>query len=266
MGVIGSLSTGVGALKRNPILWVLVFAYSLTTAGLVGLQLIDPLLVLAGYAVLLFVAPFYLGGIIGAIEEGLRGTATAGRFVSDGTSNYLSIFGGSLVLGLITFVLYFVVAIVGLVLSVFVLGFGSMADVTSAAIAVLVVGILFSLLVVLLPGLFLQFFPAAVVVDDLGLVDSFKRSGALVKDNFLSVVGFDLLAFLIGLVAQIPTVYLAALSADQPENLETTGLTAFDALSTTQLGIYLAMTVVLGTVVYAVSQAFYVAYYDQLPR
>jgi|AntDeeMetagen285_2_1112576.scaffolds.fasta_scaffold08965_2 hypothetical protein len=266
MGVIGSLSTGIGTLKRNPVIWAVVLAYSLASAGLAGLQLIDPLLVLAGYAVLLFVVPFYLGGIIGTVEEGLRGSATVGRFFSDGTSNYLSIFGGSLVLGIITFVLYFVVGIVGLILAIFVLGFGSMADVTSAAIAVLVVGGLLALLVVLLPWFFLQFFPAAVVVDDLGLVDSFKRSGGIVKNNFLSVLGFDVLAFLISLVAQIPTVYMAALSADDPTSLENAGQTALSALSTTEIAIYLAMAVVLGTIVTAVTQAFYVAYYDQLPR
>lgn len=266
MGVIGSLSTGVGALKRNPVIWAFVLAYSLASAGLAALQLIDPLLVFAGYAVLLFVVPFYLGGIIGTIEEGLRGNATAGQFFSDGTSNYLSIFGGTLVLGIVTFVLYFVVGIVGLILSIFVLGFGSMADVTSAAIAVLVVGVLLSLLVVLLPWFFLQFFPAAVVVDDLGLVDSFKRSGSIVRNNLLSVVGFDLLAFLISLVAQIPTVYMVALSADDPASLENAGQTALSALSTTELGIYFTMAIVLTTVVSAVSHAFYVAYYDQLPR
>ncbi|SFR94349.1 hypothetical protein SAMN05216559_1505 [Halomicrobium zhouii] len=266
MGVIGSLSTGVGSLKRNPVIWILVFAYSLAGAGLSALQVIDPWLVLAGSAVFLFAVPFYLGGIIGTLEEGLHGRATVGRFFSAGTSNYLSIFGGTIVLGIVTFVLYFVVGFVGLILSIFVLGFGSMADVTSAAVAVLLVGVLLSLLVVLLPWFFLQFFPAAVVVDDLGLVDSFKRSGSLVKNNFLSVVGFDLLAFLISLVSYIPTVYMLALSADDPRSLENAGQTALHALSTTELGIYLAMTVVLGTIVYAVSHAFYVAYYDQLPR
>lgn len=266
MGVIGSLSTGLGVLKRNPVIWILVFAYSLASAGLAGLQVVDPVLVLAGYAVLLFVVPFYLGGIIGTIAEGLRDSATVGGFFSAGTSNYLSIFGGSIVLGIITFVLYFVVGIVGLILAIFVLGFGSMADVTSAAIAVLAVGGLIALLVVLLPWFFLQFFPAAVVVDDLGLVDSFKRSGGLVKGNLVSVVGFDLLAFLISLVAQIPTVYMAALSAEDPESLENAGQSALSALSTTELGIYLAMTVVLGTIVTAITQAFYVAYYDQLAR
>jgi len=119
-----------------------------------------------------------------------------------------------------------------------------MADVTSAAIAVLVVGGLLALLVVLLPWFFLQFFPAAVVVDDLGLVDSFKRSGGIVKNNFLSVLGFDVLAFLISLVAQIPTVYMAALSADDPTSLENAGQTALSALSTTEIAIYLAMAVV----------------------
>jgi len=76
------LSTGIGTLKRNPVIWAVVLAYSLASAGLAGLQLIDPLFVLAGYAVLLFVVPFYLGGIIGTVEEGLRGSATVGRFFS----------------------------------------------------------------------------------------------------------------------------------------------------------------------------------------
>lgn len=266
MGVIRPLSNGIDALWRNPVIAALVFAYSLLGAGASAIQMVDPLLVFPAIGILYLFIPFFIGGLVSTIHDGLGGKTSVDQFVAGGTSNYLPLFGGGLVLGIITFALYFAVAIVGAIVVVFVLGFGSMADVTSAAVAVLAVGGLIGLLIVLLPWFFLQFFPAAVVIDDLGLVDSFKRSGGLVKRNFLSVVGFDVLAFLIGLVAQISTVYLFLTAGDGSANPGTTGQTVFDALSTTELGIYLTMTVVLGTIVGAITQAYYVAYYDQLPQ
>lgn len=268
MSVSRSLSVGTGTLKQNPLIIALVFAFSLMGAGLVGLQMINPLLVLVGYLVILLVMPFFLGGIIGTIHEEIRGRTSFGRFITEGKSNYLSLLAGTLVLGVVMTVLYFVLAIVGVILSVFVLGFGSMAGATSASFVVLALVGLVGWLILMLPWFFLQFFPAAVVVDDLALIDSFKRSGGLVRNHFLSVVGFDVLAFLISLVAQIPTVYLFYqyyTAAEASSDFATSGKTMFDLLSTTELGIYLTMLVVLGTVVVSVSYAYYVAYYDQLP-
>ena len=266
MGVFSSLSTGLGALKRNPIIVALVFAYSLLGAGAGSVQIVDPLLVYPAILVLYLFIPFFLGGVIGMVHDGLAGRTSISRFLEAGKSNYLSLFGGGLVLGVITFVLYFVVGIIGFILAIFILGAGSMAGVTSASVVVLAIGALIGLLVVLLPWFILQFFPAAVVVDDQGLIDSFKRSGGIVKSNFLSVLGFDALAFLIGLLAQIPTVYLLYSVSQQPGGFAATQQTVYDSLSTTQLGIYLTLAVVLGMVVGAISQSFYVAYYDQLPR
>lgn len=265
MGVFSSLSAGIGALKRNPVILALMFAYSLLAAGTSAVQIVDELLVYPAMLILYLLLPFFIGGVVGMIHDGLTGTSTLGRFLADGKAHYLSLFGGGLVLGLLTFALYFVVGIVGFIIAMFVLGFGGMAGATSASVAVLAVGGLIGLLIILLPWLFLQFFPAAVVVDDLGLVDSFKRSGGMVKSNFLSVVGFDALALLVSLVAQIPTAYLfyavfqraGGFPADQ---------TIFDVLSTTELGIYLAMTIVIGTIVGSILYPYYVAYYDQIPR
>lgn len=265
MGVFSSLSDGIDALQRNPLIVGLVFAYYLVSPALVGIQMVSPLLVVAVSFLLLFFFPFFLGGMIAMVQDGLRGRSSLGSFVAGGKSNYLPLLGGSIVLGIVMFVLYIVVAIVGSIAAVFVLGAGSMAGVSSASIALLAVGGLFGLLVVMLPWFFLQFFPAAVVVDDLGLVDSFKRSGGLVKSNFLSVVGFDGLAFLINLVAQVPGAYLFYRMFQAPDRFQQSQ-TVFDVLSTTELAIYLTSTVVLGTIVFSVLQAYYVAYYDQVTR
>lgn len=274
MSVIGSLSSGLGVLKRNPVIVGLVFVFTLLNAALAGLNVVNPFLVLAGYLVFLFFVPFYLGGVIGMTEEGLRGSTTVGRFFSAGASNYLSLLLGCVALFIITLVLYFVVGFVAAIVAIFALGLGSMASVTSASIVVIAVVAVLAFLVILLPWFVLQFFPAALVVDDLGLVDSIKRSGSLVKSNFLSVVGFNVLAFVISLLAQVPTVYLFAVSETPSTTGQSTDPTAnqmaaqsvYDMLSTTELAIYLGLFVFLGTIVYSVSHAFYVAYYDQLPR
>lgn len=265
MGVFGSLSNGVGVLKRNPVILALMFAYSLLAAATSGVQVINELLVYPAMLLLYILLPFFIGGLVGMVHDGLRGTSTIGRFVAAGKSNYLSLLAGGIVLGFLTFAIYFVVAIIGFILAILVLGFGSMADATSASIAVLVVGGIVGFLVIMLPWFFLQFFPAAVVVDELGLVDSFKRSGGIIKNNFLSVVGFDALAVLVSLVAQIPTGYLFY-TAWQRRNGFGRTQTVFDLLSTTELALYLGMTVVIGTVVGSIMYPYYVAYYDQVTR
>lgn len=265
MGVFSSLSDGIGALQRNPLIVALVFAYSLLGAGMSAAQVVDQLLLFLAVLVFYLFVPFFIGGIIGMVHGGLRGGTSVRRFVADGKSNYLPLLGGGLLLGVIMFVLYVIVAIVGFIAAIFVLGAGSMAGVTSASLVILAIGGLVGLLIVMLPWFFLQFFPAALVVDDVGLVDSFKRSGGLARDNFTSVLGFDGLAFLINLVAQVPTVYLFYTMYNTPGGFQQTQ-TIFDMFSPTELGIYLTMSVVLGTIVVSVLLAYYVAYYDQLPR
>lgn len=269
MGVFASLSTGIDTLRRNPLIVGLVLVYSTVGAAISSLQSIDPLLVYPAYFALLFVIPFFLGGIIGTIHDGLRGRSTLNRFVSAGTSGYLSIFGGGVLLMVVSGLLYFVVFLVGIFVAAFALGMSGMGTtglggLSGGATALAAIVSLLGLLLIVLPWFVLQFFPAAVVVDDLGLVDSFKRSGGLVKTDFLSVLGFDAIAFLIGLVAQVPTVYLFYRTTNASPGFAATG-SMYDALSTTELGIYLGLTVLFGTLVGSVSQAYYVAYYDHFP-
>lgn len=271
MGVFAALSDGIGAIKRNPMIVGLVFAYVLASGAVSGLQAVDPLLASLGILVLYLFVPFFLGGIIGTIHEGLDGRTSLGRFVDAGTSSYLPLLGGGLLFGAVTVVLYFVVGVVAFFIGIIAIaGIGSagasgLGGLSVAAMVLLALLGLGTLAISLVPLFVLQFFPAAVVVDDLGLVDSFKRSGGVVRRNFLSVLGFDALAFLIGLFAQIPTAYLLYELANAPGEPSVVD-SAYDALSATEFGVYLALLVVLGTIVGSVTQSFYVAFYDGIPR
>ena len=271
MGVFSSLSTGIATTRRNPIVLGLVFAYSLVASALLSLQVVDPLLIVPGYLIVLAVLPFYLGGLIGTIHEGLDGRASLARFTAAGRSSYLSVLAGGIALFVLTFVAYIVAIIVGLVLSVVLLGTAGLSGIggvdgfSVALIAVLVLVGLFELFLIYLPAIVFQFFPAAVVVDGLGVADSFKRSAGLLRDNFLSVIGFDALTFAFGLLLNVPTAYLFYRAFSRSGTIEA-GETIFDILSTTELVAYFGVTVVLGGLIGAVVQSYYVAYYDQLRR
>jgi len=194
MAVLEALQTAIGAVRRNPALFVVAAAFSLLQLpGLVA-QSLSPLvggLVSLGFSgITIFVTPFFFGGIIGMANEAIDGRTSIGTFVGEGKANYvpvlvvyLSLFAVNLVLG---FVIVFA-AIVGGFL--FFQSGGQLHTVPLVALGA--VGLL-TLLGYLVIAFAVQFFGHAIVVDDRRAVEGVKRSVWCVRHNLVAVLGYTL--------------------------------------------------------------------------
>lgn len=82
------------------------------------------------------------------------------------------------------------------------------------------------------------------------------------------MLGFDALAFLISLGAQIPTMYVfytvfqSGAFTEQAQTGTTT--TIFEVMSTMELTVFFGSSLIAGTVVGSIMYTYYVAYYDEL--
>lgn len=220
MSVRTSLKRTVGLLRDTPSLWAIALAYALiaTPIAVVG-NLGNPLLVIGSFLGLFlvggFVFPFFVGGAIGLASEGLDGGGGFDAFLDAGKDNYLYLLGFTWVAGLVEFawafvvgiVAYFVALVVGLALVFGVLaGGGSTASMAIVAVLGAVLGIGFALAFYLVGGipiLLVQFTPGAYVVENRDPIDGVKRSLGLIRDNLVSVLGFDVTVFLINLVVSV---------------------------------------------------------------
>jgi hypothetical protein len=112
-----------------------------------------------------------------------------------------------------------------------------------------------SLLVVIM---FVQFYDAAIVIEEQSVTDSFRRSVALVRANLMSVVGFSLVWTLLVNLFLIPE-YLVQLTVTDA---------APAAVLPVDLGIPIAALLPIGLVLSAIGFAYlytvYTAYYLRL--
>ncbi|KAB1186586.1 MULTISPECIES: hypothetical protein [Haloferax] len=202
MAALQALGTAGESLRRNPVLFAVTAAISLFQLPGLLAQAISPLLgsliSLVFSGVLLFVIPFFIGGVIGMANEATSGRTTVETFMSEGKAHYVSIL--AVYFGLL--VLYFVLGFV----SVFVVGFGGVILLANgsqpglallATIAVIGLAIFFVYFAVLFVS---QFFGHAIVIDDLGAIDAIKRSVWCVRHNLVSVLGYTVVVTVGGAV------------------------------------------------------------------
>jgi hypothetical protein len=161
----------------------------------------------------------------------------------------------------VLFVLLVLGTAIGLGLVGFVLGIGSMALGAiheMAAFAAGVGSLLVWLLSILAVIMFVQFYDAAIVVEDQSVTDSFRRSVGLVRSNLKSVAGFSIV-WIILLNAFFVPEYLLQLTL--------TDAGAADVLPI-DLGIPIAVILPIGIGLSAVGFAYfytvYTAYYLRL--
>ena len=207
MVVISALGTAGRAVRRNPVLLVILAAFGmLQIPGLVA-QSINPLLggvVSLGLSgVLVILMPFFFGGLIAMANESIDGRTSVGTLIDEGKANYVPILVVYLGLFAFYFVLGLLSAVVFTVAGVFAFSFGSggggIGLSPAALVAVAVVGLL-ALLVSLGSVFFLQFFAHAIVLDGVGAVDGLKRSVRAVRQNLLTVFGYNLITGSAGLL------------------------------------------------------------------
>lgn len=201
MAVLTALRRTPGALRRNPALFVPVLVVLLFQIPQLVLRAIDPLVasvVSFGLSlVFVFVLPFFQGGIVGMADEALDGSTSLERFLDDGKANYVSLLGAYLALVAVNFA-------VGIV-ALFAALFGGLAlfadggDGPSLAV-IAIVGVIVALLVLayLVVVFFVQFYGQAIVVDDLGAIDGFRRSYTVVRRHLVSTLGYSVLVGVLG--------------------------------------------------------------------
>lgn len=258
MELVSAFKNGSAALRANPTLLV---AGLLVGAGgqLQYLdQVVDSPLVSAGASLgWLVVFPFVLGGFIGTARAAIEGADTSIRqFVTTARTHYVRLLSATVAFLLIILGTAIGVGIVGLVV-----GIGSMALAAVHKVAAFIGGVvslivwLVSLLVVIM---FVQFYDAAIVIEEQSVTDSFRRSVALVRSNLTSVVGFSIVWTALLNLFFVPE-YLVQLTVTDAAPAEVLPV---------DFGLPIAILLPIGTVLSAVGFAYlytvYTAYYLRL--
>ena len=222
--VFQALRAGSSALRRNPSIIGIVLLVSLLQIPSQFAQLAGPLVstVLSIGVILLSIlfVPFVFAGLIGMADEALNGKTNFGTFVEAGKRHYTSmlgayflVLGGSVVLGIIAFLGFAVFGI-----AVFsVVGGASGAGMSGVALGGIVLAVIVGLFLLFVPLFFVQFYGQAIVLDGQGAIGGFKRSASLVRRNVLSVFGYSILVFGVGIVfgffSSIPSTLLSVQTA-----------------------------------------------------
>jgi hypothetical protein len=258
MVLVSAFKDGSAALRANPILLV---AGLLVGAGsqLQYLdQVVDSPLVSAGASLgWLVVFPFVLGGFIGTARAAIEGTDTSiHQFVTTARTHYVRLLSATVAFLLIILGTAIGVGTVGLVFGIGSMALASIHEMAGFIGGVVSLGVwLVSLLVVIM---FVQFYDAAIVIEEQSVTDSFRRSVALVRSNLTSVVGFSLVWTLLVNLFFIPE-YLVQLTVTDAAPAEVLPV---------DLGIPIAVLLPIGTVLSAVGFAYfytvYTAYYLRL--
>jgi len=266
MGAVSALSTTGRTLARNGVLFGAAFVVTLVSLLPTGLSVFLPpsavgLVSLPLSGLSLLVTPFLMGGLLSMAEEGLDGTARFETFLAGGREHYLR-----LLAAMVLFVVLFgaIGAVLGVAtIATFAIGAsaGSAAITNASLFALVILGIL-ALLAVGLPVFFLQFYAAAVVVSDLGVVASFKRSAGLVRRNLVSAIGYSLVALAVGSVGGLFGAFFALFGGAR---VEPAAPGAGAGVPEVSLGVLLAVgavMVVLTALLSAFGATYQVAFYD----
>jgi len=191
MAVIKSLTKVPELLASNPVLFVPLFILYLLNSIQTVSQSVAPLagavVALVMSAVLFFLGPLFQAGTIGMANEAATSRRTSlGSFVRDGKQYYLSVLGAYLGLLAIMIALFIAGGIaVGIVAAIYAF--------VSDSLLVVALGALVGLAAVgsyLAVGFSLQFYAHAIVIEEYGAVDGFKRSMAVVRQNLRPVIGY----------------------------------------------------------------------------
>lgn len=266
MRPVSAFSTSIATLRRHPAIVGVLFAFSLVTTLLSATQIVNPLLGSLSVGLVYLVLPFVVGGVVAFVAEALEGTPSFDTFLAAGKRHYVGLLVGGLLVAGATVVLYFVVGFVFVVGAVVVFSVGSGGFGTGTLAILGVLGFV-AFVLVMIPLFLTQFYPAGIVINGDGIGDAFRRSLRLVRADFRSILGFDLIAFGISLLAQVPVAFLFYGAFDamlgQPQS-ELAGANVFDYLGTTEITLFFVLQLVTSTVVGSVLYTYYVAYYDEL--
>lgn len=258
MVVVDSLRPVPGALRRNPVLLVPTFAIALLNLPWLLVQPVDPVvssgLSMGQWGLLVFVFPFFQGGLLGMADEGLAGTTGLGTFIEWGRRFYLSLLvgyilliSGSIAVGVGAGVGSFVMV------AAFFGGGRGVGPAVLVGVGLLLVAVLLAFLTVVF---FVQFYAQAVALEDRGAVDGFKRSAGLVRRNLLPAFGYSVV---VGFVSgPVGLGYGAASLLLSPRSLLALDLPTFSPAGVALVALVLTVVAtVLGSFFWVYSVAFY---------
>jgi len=211
MAVFTALRTAGTAVRRNPLLFVVAALYGvLQVPGILLRASPDVVLNVAasGYSLLtLLVAPLVVGGVLAMADEALDGRTDWGTFVAGGKATYLRILAALLLYVVAVFVVSLIFAFVTVAVAV-VTG-GAAVGVAFIAIGLVALALVLAAVAVLV---FVQFYPQAVVVEDYGVADAFRRSAGLARRHLAAVLGYTALflgiSVVFGGVAAVASFYV----------------------------------------------------------
>lgn len=224
MKAIPGLVSAGSALWRNPLILavivplILLRVFQPTTSSL--------FISLGVWSILLLVTVFFNGGIYGMAHQALDGRASLENFLQEARGNYVRLLLGTLLRGGISIVTTIIgVIVIMAVVALVVFGLAGLARGSTplqvagpGGIAVFFVLLWFVLLlgslVVTMPVLFfIQFFDAAIVVDDTRTFEGFRRSAGLVRRNLLSTLGYSIfrgMSWILSLLVSLSSTYIAS--------------------------------------------------------
>jgi hypothetical protein len=268
MRPLNALQQALSTAIREPVVIAVAGLIALIQLPVLLSQLLPP--VAAAVASLginlltLLLVPFTQGGLLGLADSALDGHADLRTFLAEGREHYVSMLGAYLVLFAVSIVL--AIATVVLVF-VFGAGFGAAAAGVGSGgqSAVGALGIAFVGVVALLgiafvvAFLFVQFYGQAIVIEGYGAVESFKRSVGLVRDNFVSTLGYSIVVFVLtGTIGAATGVGSTLLSSD---GVSTLGI---DGSSLPLLAGIAVAIVVLNTLSSTVYSLYSVSFYRDI--
>ncbi|RDI69814.1 DUF7847 domain-containing protein [Halopelagius longus] len=255
MAVGKALQSVPTALARNPLIVALFAVFGLVQSVQVVTQQLSPIvgLALSALTILLYVLgmPFVQGGLIAMADESLRGRTTLGTFLRAGKSNYLSLFGATLIVFLVNALIG--IAVVAAVLT----GAVSLAAVESGS-GLLVAGAVALLAAVLYLAFsfFVQFYGQEIVLNDASAVAGLKGSASLVRRNLLSAAGYLVVSFVGGGALGAVIGVASTLLLPQPSLHGTLNQAAVPGL-VGYIVVTVLVTALLGSILLVFSVAFY---------
>lgn len=262
MGALNALRTGSSALGRNPILiaaaaimTLVVFLAQLPRFAFVGSPLLMGVTSLVFSLLLLVLVPFFQGGLIAMADESIDGRTRLGTLVAAGKRHYVSLLVAYLLLLVVGFVLAFVFGIIAIFGGAFVLAGGpqpSGAALGVFGIVFFVVGLLYFLLV-----FFIQFYGQAIVIDDLGAIDGFRRSVSAVRHHLLSTLGYTVIVTVVSVIVGVLSAAGTFAFSLSSTPMTTPGAGA--AIPQVSTGV-LAAGVLVGFVIMTIISAFFLVY------
>lgn len=268
MATIDAGGDAVDVLRSNPVLFAAGAVNALVVVpamalSILGIPILPELLSLVSF----FIGPFVLAGTIGMAHEALSGTTTFDMFTEAGKRRYLTMLIGSIIQSAIAAVFAFLAGIGGLfwVVWFFASGLGGgrvgglLNVLTGPNIQLLpLFAIAAPILLGFLTVMFLiQFFPPAIVVENCGPIESFKRSYAVVRANLVPALGYSTIVLVIRLFSSL--VY-AIPSTAAVVNRVRGGTLGTEV--TAAIGIALVTAVLLYPFQQAFATAFYVRHAD----